>query len=95
MIYDQVAECLGQDAYRPRALYGRFGIASLATTDDPCSDLATHAALTADPAWTGRVIPTFRPDRYLEAARTGWPDAVARLGEAAQVDTGDYAVFKL
>jgi glucuronate isomerase len=36
-IYDQVAERLAQDAYRPRALYERFRIQVLATTDDPCS----------------------------------------------------------
>jgi glucuronate isomerase len=92
-LYDQVAECLGQDAYRPRALFGRFRITVLATTDDPCSDLAAHAALNADPAWPGRVIPTFRPDRYLEPAQPGWPAAVARLGEAAKADTGDYAGY--
>jgi glucuronate isomerase len=92
-IYDQVAERLGQDGYRPRALYERFRIAVLATTDDPCSDLAAHAALAADPAWSGRVIPTFRPDRYLEPSQPGWGDAVARLGEAAEIDTGEYAGY--
>jgi glucuronate isomerase len=92
-LYDQVAGCLGEDAYRPRALFGRFGITVLATTDDPCSDLAAHAALAADPAWPGRVIPTFRPDRYLEPAQPEWRDAIARLGAAAEVDTGDYAGY--
>ena len=58
----------------------RFRIAVLATTDDPCDDLSAHAALAADPTWSGRVIPTFRPDRYLEPALPGWPDAVARAG---------------
>ncbi|HST67671.1 MAG TPA: glucuronate isomerase [Mycobacteriales bacterium] len=90
-IYDQVAERLARPEYRPRALYERFGISVLATTDDPCSDLSAHAALVADPTWSGRVIPTFRPDRYLEAAEAGWPDAVARLGRAADTDTGSYA----
>ena len=89
-IYDQVAERLGQDDYRPRSLYQRFGIAVLATTDDPCSDLAPHAALAADSEWGGRVVPTFRPDAYLEAGEPGWRDAVARLAEAADTDTGDY-----
>jgi glucuronate isomerase len=92
-IYDQVAERLGQDAYRPRALFERFRITVLATTDDPCSDLAAHAALVADPAWSGRVIPTFRPDRYLEPSQPGWRDGVARLGEAADIDTGEYAGY--
>ena len=89
-IYDQVAERLTKDAYRPRALYDRFNICVLATTDDPCDDLSAHAALVADPTWSGRVIPTFRPDRYLEASEPGWPAAVTRLGEVCGIDTATY-----
>jgi glucuronate isomerase len=92
-IYDQLADRLAQPAFRPRALYERFSIEVMATTDDPCSDLSVHAALAADPSWPGRVIPTFRPDRYLEPAEPGWADAVARLGTAADVDAGDYAGY--
>jgi glucuronate isomerase len=92
-IYDQLAERLATNAYRPRALYERFKIAVLATTDDPSDDLSAHAALAADPTWSGRVIPTFRPDRYLEPGHPGWPDTVAQLGKAADVDTGDYAGY--
>lgn len=92
-VYDRVADCLGRDEYRPRALYRRFGIEVLATTDDPADDLAAHAALMADPTWTGRVVPTFRPDRYLEPDRATWHHDVARLGDVADVDTGDYAGY--
>jgi glucuronate isomerase len=92
-IYDDVADRLGQDAYRPRALFDRFGITVLATTDDPSSDLAAHAALAVDPVWPRRVIPTFRPDAYLEPAQPGWRAAVGRLGKAADTDTGDYAGY--
>ena len=90
-IYDQVAERLAKDDYRPRALYDQFRIQVLATTDDPADDLSAHAALAADPTFSGRVIPTFRPDRYLEPAQPGWREAIACLGEAADRDTGDYA----
>ena len=89
-IYDELAARFTEDAYRPRALFERFRITAMATTDDPCSDLSAHAALDKDPTWHGRVIPTFRPDRYLEPAEPDWPDAVARLGASADVDTGDY-----
>jgi glucuronate isomerase len=89
-IYDQIADRLADEAYRPRALYERFGIAVLATTDDPCDDLAAHSALAADPAWKGRVVPTFRPDAYLEPGQPGWADRVRRLGETAGVDAGSY-----
>jgi len=90
-IYDQVRERLAKDAYRPRALFERFGIEVLATTDDPCDDLAAHTALADDPSFAGRVLPTFRPDRYLEVPAPGWAEAVARLGEVSGVDTGSYA----
>src|SRR5215212_9873218 len=90
-VYDQVAQRLAKDDYRPRALFDRFGIEVLATTDDPCDDLAAHAALTADGSFGGRVLPTFRPDRYLEAAAPGWGDAVGRLGSVSGVDTSSYA----
>jgi glucuronate isomerase len=92
-LYDQIADCLRQPEFRPRALYERFGIEVLATTDDPADDLSAHAVLRADPAWTGRVIPAFRPDRYLEPARPGWAESLSRLGAAAGIDTGEYAGY--
>ena len=92
-IYDQVAAALAEEQFRPRALFDRFGIEVLATTDDPCDDLTVHAGLAADPSFRGRVLPTFRPDRYLEPAATGWPDAVQRLGEVSGEDTSRYAGY--
>jgi glucuronate isomerase len=92
-IYDQIAARLAEPELRPRALYDRFRLRVLATTDDPCSDLAAHRALAADPTWSGRVIPTFRPDRYLEVGDARWPDAVRRLALAADVDTNTHTGF--
>lgn len=90
-IHDTIAERLATPAFRPRALFERFGIDVLATTDDPCDNLAHHAALAGDDAFVGRVLPTFRPDRYLEPARADWNDLVDRLGEVAGTDTGELA----
>ncbi|MGH3301608.1 MAG: glucuronate isomerase [Streptosporangiaceae bacterium] len=89
-IYDQISECLAKKAFRPRALLDGFGVEVLATTDDPADDLAAHAALAADTSFRARVIPTFRPDRYLEPAMPGWSAAVDALGAAAAEDVGDY-----
>ena len=90
-IYDSIAAQLATPAFRPRALYDRFNIEFIATTDDPCDDLAHHAKLTADPTWTGQVAPTFRPDKYLEPATPAWNALVDQLGEVSGVDTGSYA----
>ena len=90
-IYDAIAAKLATPEFRPKALYDRFGIEFLATTDDPCDDLAAHAKLASDPTWTGQVAPTFRPDKYLEPARADWNQAIDRLGEVSGVDTGTFA----
>ena len=89
-IYDQIAERLAEDAFRPRALFDRFGIEVLATTDDPCDDLAAHAALAADPTSRpgGADLPA-GPLPRAGAARLGGD--VGRLGAVSGVDTGDYA----
>ena len=89
-IYDQIATCIASPEFKPRALYEKFGIELLATTDDPCDDLAHHQFLRDDPTWHGRVIPTFRPDKYLEAAQPTWNADVDRLAEVSGIDTGTY-----
>ncbi|WP_438387647.1 glucuronate isomerase [Actinopolyspora saharensis] len=90
-LFDELVAKLAQPGMRPRQLYDSFGIEVLATTDDPADDLRHHRALQQDPDWTGRVIPTFRPDHYLDATAAGWPDALDRLAAASGVDTGTYA----
>ncbi len=92
-LYDHLADRLCDPAYRPRALFERFGIEVLATTDDPADGLSAHRALAADPTWSGRVIPAFRPDRHLDPGTGRWPVAVAELAQSADVDTGDYAGY--
>jgi glucuronate isomerase len=92
-LYDDICRQLDTPAFRPRALLERFGISVLATTDDPCDDLTDHQRLRDAPDVSTRVLPTFRPDRYLEPARTDWPELVAALGEASGVDTGTYEGF--
>jgi glucuronate isomerase len=88
VIYDEIAARLAEPGYRPRALFERFGIEVLATTDDPLDDLAAHDELRKE-EWPGRVLPTFRPDRYLDPDAHGYQDNVRRLLAA----TGQPATF--
>jgi len=91
-LYDALAERLARPAFRPRALFERFGIEVLATTDSPLADLAAHARLAKD-GWEGRVIPTFRPDSLVHLGHVHWPDEVAALAELTGIDTGGYAGY--
>ncbi len=90
--YDQVAACLASPSHRPRALFERFRIEVLATTDSPLSTLEAHSQLAAS-GWGGRVIPTFRPDDVVDFEAEGWQENVARLGELTHDDTASYRGF--
>ncbi len=90
-LYDLLAHALAQPEFRPRALFDRFGIAVLATTDDPADDLDAHLALREDPAFTGRVVPTFRADGYMHPLEPTWRARLDALSAAADIDCGSYA----
>ncbi len=91
-LYDTIQARLDDPDFRPRALFDRFGIDVLATTDDPLDDLAAHAALAADPDFRGRVLPTFRPDAYLDPEAEGFGDRVRRLIQTTAQST-DFAGY--
>jgi glucuronate isomerase len=94
-VYDALAARLAEPAFRPRALFERFGIEVLATTESPLDDLGRHAKLAAD-GWGGpggRVITTFRPDNVVDFEFDGFAGNVARLGELTGEDTGTYAGY--
>ncbi len=90
-VYDQIAECLADPAFRPRALLDRFGIETIGTTDPAWSTLDAHARLAAD--LPGRVLPTFRPDPLLHPARSTWRDDLERLATASGINTDTYAGY--
>ncbi|MBG6239260.1 glucuronate isomerase [Mycetocola sp. CAN_C7] len=92
-LYDRIQAALVTPEFRPRALFARFGIDVLATTDDPMDDLAAHRALAGDPSFNGRVLPTFRPDAYLNPATPGWSSNVGRLADWNGSSVSSYAGY--
>jgi len=93
-VYDEIAERLASPEFRPRALFERFNIEVLATTDAAGDPLEAHRRLRAS-GWTygDRVIPTFRPDAVFRIAHPAWTDAIAQLGRAHGAAITDYAGF--
>jgi glucuronate isomerase len=92
VVYDRLAHRLAEPGFRPRALFERFGIELLATTESAVDDLAAHAKLAAD-GWGGpggRVITTFRPDDVVDPEWTGWVKRLDRLAVLTGEDTATY-----
>jgi len=87
--YDVIDDKLRQEDFRPRALFDRFNIEVIATTEDPLDPLVHHASLQGD-GWGKKVITAFRPDNVLDPDYEGFADNVARLGEITGCDTTGY-----
>ncbi|MDE2043480.1 MAG: glucuronate isomerase, partial [Alphaproteobacteria bacterium] len=73
LYYDTITAALQTEAYRPRALFARFNIEVLATTESPLDDLRHHAAIKAS-GWSGRVITAYRPDPVVDPEFEGFRD---------------------
>jgi glucuronate isomerase len=84
--YDTIAQKLETPELRPRALYERFNLEVLATTDSPLDPLDDHAAI-RNSGWKARIIPNFRPDSVVDPEFPGFADSVARLGTQTREDT--------
>jgi glucuronate isomerase len=91
-IYDQIADCVADPEFRPRALLDRFNIEVISTTDSATSDLRHHAKLAAD-GLGERVLPTFRPDSLAYLDRPTWRAEIAELSKLTGSDTTTYDGF--
>jgi len=91
-IYDQIAACVADAAFRPRALLDRFNIEVISTTDSATSDLRSHAKIAAD-GLGERVFPTFRPDAVVYLDRPNWRADIEELGNLTGIDTATYDGF--
>jgi len=91
-VYDAIRERLQSPEFLPRALFERFDIEVLATTD-AASDMLEHHSAIRDSGWKGRVIPTFRPDALFRIASPGWAGALDALGRADGEPVRDYLGF--
>ena len=88
-IYDQIADCLARPEFRPRALFDRFGIEVIATTESPLDDLRWHAMIRAS-GWSGRVVTAYRPDPVVDPEHEGFAANVERLGALTGEDTASW-----
>jgi len=76
--YDRIAERLQKPDFRPRALFERFNIEALATTESPLDDLMQHVTIRKS-GWQGRVITAYRPDPVVDPDTMGFLDNLKRF----------------
>ncbi|SNT01807.1 glucuronate isomerase [Sphingopyxis indica] len=96
LYYDRITESLATDAFRPRALFDRYRIEVIATTESPLDDLAHHVAIRAandSGEWGGRVITAYRPDPVVDPDYEGFRDNLVRLSELTGEDAFGYTGY--
>ncbi|MCK9559347.1 MAG: glucuronate isomerase [Candidatus Marinimicrobia bacterium] len=91
-IYDHLQNQLQKPEFRPRALYERFNIEVLTSTDGAADSLEYHRQL-RESGWKGRVIPCFRPDALVNITESGWRQEIEALSRAVGFEVNTYQKF--
>jgi glucuronate isomerase len=89
LYFDAIAEKLKTPEFLPRALYEKFNIEVLSTTESPLDPLQAHQAI-RDSGWKARIVPAFRPDTVVDPSFTGFAGLVAQLGEQNGEDSSTW-----
>jgi glucuronate isomerase len=90
--YDTIAQKLREPEFLPRALYERFNLEVLATTDSAIDSLEHHKAI-RESAWKARIVPNFRPDAVVDPEFPGFIESIAKLGEQTGEDTDSWSGY--
>jgi len=91
--FDRISEMLLSPEFLPRALYERFNLEVLATTDSPLDTLEDHKAI-RDSGWKARIIPNFRPDAVVDPDFPGFAENVVKLGNQTGEDTTSWKGYR-
>lgn len=90
--YDVISEKLKTPEFLPRALYDRFQLEVLATTDSPLDSLQDHQAI-RDSDWKAKILPTFRPDSVVDPGFVGFAGNIERLGGLTGENTSTWTGY--
>jgi len=85
-IYDTIAQALETSQFRPRALFERFNIEVIATTESPLDQLVHHQKIRQS-GWKGRVVTAYRPDPVVDPEFDGFAQNVRQFGAITGEDT--------
>ena len=91
-IYDEIETKLRSQEFRPRALFKRFNIEVLCTTDAATDRLTYHQSIRTS-GWNGNVRPTFRPDAVTNLLNPSWRENIRKLGEVSGIAVDGYPRF--
>lgn len=90
--FDIISQKLASKEFLPRALFERFNIELLATTESPLDDLKHHQKIIDSP-WQGRVITAYRPDPVVDPEFEGFMNNLKQLETVSGEDTSKFSGY--
>jgi glucuronate isomerase len=97
LYYETIDAALATEPFRPRALFDRYNIEVIATTEGALDDLRHHAAIRAENGrpggWQGRVLTAYRPDGVVDPEFEGFADSLRQLAELTGEDTHEWSGY--
>ncbi|KFE36488.1 glucuronate isomerase [Thioclava atlantica] len=92
MYYDRISEALERPEMRPRALFERFNIEVIATTESPLDDLKWHRKI-RESGWGGRVVTAYRPDPVVDPDFSGFASNVEEFCALGGQSSTSFAAY--
>jgi len=89
-IYAHCNTLLGQADFRVRPLLERMKVRAVCTTDDPLDSLEHHRAMQAETKNQLKMLPAFRPDKFILVRDVRFGGYVRRLGELTGISPNTY-----
>lgn len=89
-IFDECSEKLQSPEYAVRGLLSKMNVKVACTTDDPLDSLEYHQAIKEDGTLDTKVLPTFRPDRFILIDNPNYASFIEKLGVLVNTEISSF-----
>ncbi len=89
-IFDRANDAVKNGDFRPQSLIEKSNVKVICTTDDPTDDLKYHKLLAGNQNFDCKVLPSFRPDKALNAHLDGFADYINKLSKVSGIEIKSY-----
>ena len=90
--YAHINHCLQQPEFTPRALFERFNIEVIATTESALDDLKHHQKI-KESGWEGKIITAFRPDNVVDPEFEGFEENLEQLSKITNISLSSFSGY--
>ncbi|WZL89808.1 glucuronate isomerase [Salinimicrobium sp. 3283s] len=91
-VYDHCNSLISTPEFSVRNLLRKMNVEVVCTTDDPADDLRYHREIAKD-GFQIKILPTFRPDRFLGIEEAGFQTYLEKISAQTEIEIDDFESF--